>query len=222
MGVEHIVRVNGFVTGIEQVGLVPDGARCGDGRLEARLHARDRGRSRRPRAGGRDRGDGRRAGVTDLQRVAVLGAGTIGAVLARVLAEAGCDACLWVRTPRALEVPGVRVTADLAEALDGADLVSEAIVEAVEPKRALLARGARAGAGRDRHHADVRPPPRRPGARAAVRRLALVEPARPDGRRRDLSGRGHGAVGGRGAVRRSRSGSARRRRCCGGRCRAIS
>jgi len=77
--------------------------------------------------------------VSELRRVAVLGAGTIGAVLARVLADAGCDARLWVRTPRELEVPGVRVTADLAEALDGVDLVSEAIVEAVAPKQALLA-----------------------------------------------------------------------------------
>jgi 3-hydroxybutyryl-CoA dehydrogenase len=78
--------------------------------------------------------------VTDVQRVAVLGAGTIGAVLARVLAEAGCDVRLWVRTPRELAVPGVRVTADLGEALAGVELVSEAIVEAVEPKRALLQR----------------------------------------------------------------------------------
>lgn len=72
-------------------------------------------------------------------RVAVLGAGTIGAVLARTLAEAGCEVALWVRTPRALDLPGVEVTDDLAAALAGADLVSEAITEAVEPKRALLA-----------------------------------------------------------------------------------
>ena len=32
------------------------------------------------------------------------------------------------------------MTADLGEALDGAELVSEAITEALEPKRALLAR----------------------------------------------------------------------------------
>jgi 3-hydroxybutyryl-CoA dehydrogenase len=37
-------------------------------------------------------------------------------------------------------VPGVRVTADLGEALAGAELVSEAITEALEPKRELLAR----------------------------------------------------------------------------------
>jgi 3-hydroxybutyryl-CoA dehydrogenase len=74
------------------------------------------------------------------RRVAVIGAGTIGAVLARVLAEAGCEVALHARTPRGLDVPGVRVTADLDEALDGADLVSEAITEAVEPKRAVLER----------------------------------------------------------------------------------
>ena len=78
--------------------------------------------------------------MTDVRRVAVLGAGTIGAVLARVLVEAGCDVRLWVRTERALQVPGVRVTTDLAEALDGVQLVSEAIAEVVAPKRELLAR----------------------------------------------------------------------------------
>jgi len=77
--------------------------------------------------------------VSELRRVAVLGAGTIGAVLARVLAEAGCDVRLWVRTERALAVPGVRVTTDFAAALDGVQLVSEAITEVVAPKRELLA-----------------------------------------------------------------------------------
>ena len=77
--------------------------------------------------------------MTDVRRVAVLGAGTIGAVLAQVLAEAGCDVRLWVRTARALQVPGVRVTTVLAEALDGVQLVSEAITEQAAPKRELLA-----------------------------------------------------------------------------------
>jgi 3-hydroxybutyryl-CoA dehydrogenase len=77
--------------------------------------------------------------VTDVRRVAVLGAGTIGAVLAQVLGEAGCDVRLWVRTARALQVPGVRVTTVLAEALDGVQLVSEAITERAAPKRELLA-----------------------------------------------------------------------------------
>lgn len=74
------------------------------------------------------------------ERVTVIGGGTMGAVLARVLAEAGCNVALHVRTPRDLAIPGVRVTSDLDDALDGADLVSEAITEAVEPKRAVLAR----------------------------------------------------------------------------------
>jgi 3-hydroxybutyryl-CoA dehydrogenase len=79
--------------------------------------------------------------VSDLPaRVAVIGGGTMGAVLARVLAEAGCEVALHVRTPRDLEIPGVRITSDLDDALDGADLVSEAITEAVEPKRAVLER----------------------------------------------------------------------------------
>jgi 3-hydroxybutyryl-CoA dehydrogenase len=73
-------------------------------------------------------------------RVTVIGGGTIGAVLARVLAEAGCEVALHVRTPRALKLRGVRVTTDLDDALDGAELVSEAITEAVEPKRAVLER----------------------------------------------------------------------------------
>ena len=97
MGVEHIVRVNGFITGTDQIAAYRTGARHGDGRLEAGLDAGDRGRPRRPRARGRDRGHRRRTRVSDLRRVAVLGAGTIGAVLARVLAEAGCDVRLWVR-----------------------------------------------------------------------------------------------------------------------------
>ena len=57
-----------------------------------------------------------------------------------MLAEAGCEVALHVRTPRELEIPGVRITSDLDDALDGADLVSEAITEAVEPKRAVLER----------------------------------------------------------------------------------
>ena len=73
-------------------------------------------------------------------RVTVVGGGTMGAVLARVLAEAGCEVALHVRTPRALAIRGVRITTDLDDALDGADLVSEAITEAVEPKRAVLER----------------------------------------------------------------------------------
>jgi 3-hydroxybutyryl-CoA dehydrogenase len=74
------------------------------------------------------------------ERVTVVGGGTMGAVLARVLAEAGCEVALHVRAPRDLEIRGVRITSDLDDALDGADLVSEAITEAVEPKRAVLER----------------------------------------------------------------------------------
>jgi 3-hydroxybutyryl-CoA dehydrogenase len=72
-------------------------------------------------------------------RVAVLGAGKMGAILARVLADAGCDVRVYARRPGSVAVDGVVVTADLDAALAGAVLVSEAIAEEVAPKRALLA-----------------------------------------------------------------------------------
>ncbi len=72
-------------------------------------------------------------------RVAVLGAGKMGAVLAGVLAAAGCNVTLWARRPQGVDIRDVTVTGNLDEALDGADLVSEAIVEEVGPKRDLLA-----------------------------------------------------------------------------------
>jgi 3-hydroxybutyryl-CoA dehydrogenase len=57
--------------------------------------------------------------------VAVVGAGTMGAGIAQIFADAGEAVC---------------TTTDVDEALDGADLVVETIVEEMEPKRAVLAR----------------------------------------------------------------------------------
>jgi 3-hydroxybutyryl-CoA dehydrogenase len=83
------------------------------------------------------------------QTVAVLGAGTMGAGIARVFADAGVSVRLYARRESTLEAARgrlgetaaeVRLTTGAEEALDGAELVVESIVEAVEPKRELLAR----------------------------------------------------------------------------------
>ena len=75
-----------------------------------------------------------------MRRVAVLGGGGMGTAMALVLARSGAEARLWVREParasemaesrrNARHLPGVeipasiRVTADPAEALDGADVI---------------------------------------------------------------------------------------------------
>jgi 3-hydroxybutyryl-CoA dehydrogenase len=81
------------------------------------------------------------------REVAVIGAGTMGAGIARVFAEAGCAVRLHARRKSSLEAArqrlgdgGVRLTTALDEALDGAELVVETIVEEVGPKRAVLRR----------------------------------------------------------------------------------
>src|SRR3954469_22267234 len=70
--------------------------------------------------------------------VAVLGTGTMGAPMARKLAEAGLDVRVWNRTPeKAREVEGATALGSPAEAADGADFVltmlsdGDAVEEAV-------------------------------------------------------------------------------------------
>ena len=81
------------------------------------------------------------------REVAVVGAGTMGAGIARVFADAGAAVRLNARREASLDAAreragnAVGMTTDLDEALAGADLVVETIVEEVEPKRAVLARG---------------------------------------------------------------------------------
>jgi 3-hydroxybutyryl-CoA dehydrogenase len=83
------------------------------------------------------------------REVAVVGAGTMGAGIARVFAEAGASVRLCARRQSSLEsargrlgetAAQVRLTTSADDALDGAELVIETIVEEAEPKRALLAR----------------------------------------------------------------------------------
>jgi 3-hydroxybutyryl-CoA dehydrogenase len=70
----------------------------------------------------------------------------MGAGIARVFADGGASVRLTARREESLEAArerageAVATTTDLGEALTGADLVIETIVEEVEPKRAVLAR----------------------------------------------------------------------------------
>ena len=81
--------------------------------------------------------------------MAVVGSGTMGAGIARVFAEAGASVRLCARRESSLDAARgrlgesaaqVRLTTSADDALDGAELVIETIVEEAEPKRALLAR----------------------------------------------------------------------------------
>src|SRR6187200_246679 len=80
------------------------------------------------------------------REVTVVGAGTMGAGIARLFADAGASVRVTARREESLEAAreragqAVAMTTDLDEALAGADLVVETIVEEVEPKRAVLAR----------------------------------------------------------------------------------
>jgi 3-hydroxybutyryl-CoA dehydrogenase len=78
----------------------------------------------------------------------VVGAGTMGAGIARVFAEAGASVRLCARRESSLDAARsrlgeaterVRLTTSVDDALAGAELVVETIVEAAEPKRAILA-----------------------------------------------------------------------------------
>ena len=80
------------------------------------------------------------------REIAVVGAGTMGAGIARIFADGGASVRLTARRESSLEAArarageDVRMTTDLDEALAGAGLVVETILEEVEPKRAVLAR----------------------------------------------------------------------------------
>jgi 3-hydroxybutyryl-CoA dehydrogenase len=86
------------------------------------------------------------------REVAVIGAGTMGAGIARVFAEAGASVRLCARRESSLEAARprlgdvqVELTTSAGEALAGAELVIETIVEEVEPKRAVLTRAEELG-----------------------------------------------------------------------------
>ena len=80
------------------------------------------------------------------REVAVVGAGTMGAGIARIFADGGASVRLTARRQESLDAArerageAVAMTTDLDEALAGAHLVVETIVEEVEPKRGVLAR----------------------------------------------------------------------------------
>jgi 3-hydroxybutyryl-CoA dehydrogenase len=80
------------------------------------------------------------------REVAVVGAGTMGAGIARIFADGGASVSLMARREESLEAArerageAVAMTTDLDEALTGAELVVETILEEVEPKRAVLVR----------------------------------------------------------------------------------
>jgi 3-hydroxybutyryl-CoA dehydrogenase len=84
--------------------------------------------------------------VTLPREVAVVGAGTMGAGIARIFGDGGASVRLMARREESLAAArgrageAVAMTTDLDEALTGAELVVETIVEEVEPKRTVLAR----------------------------------------------------------------------------------
>ncbi len=91
--------------------------------------------------------DGTVRGVELPRVVAVVGAGTMGAGIARIFAEAGTSVRLTARRESSLRAARnrlgkgrVRLGTSLDEALQGAELVVEAIAEEAEPKREVLAR----------------------------------------------------------------------------------
>jgi 3-hydroxybutyryl-CoA dehydrogenase len=81
------------------------------------------------------------------REVAVIGAGTMGAGIARIFAAGGASVRLMARREASLDSArerlgetDMRLTTSLDEALTGADLVVETIVEQVDPKREVLTR----------------------------------------------------------------------------------
>jgi len=76
-------------------------------------------------------------------RVALVGAGTMGAGFVRLFDDAGYRVRVFDSHPTAAAVaaaqrPAAEAVASLAEAVEGADLCIEAIVEELEPKRTLF------------------------------------------------------------------------------------
>jgi 3-hydroxyacyl-CoA dehydrogenase len=85
--------------------------------------------------------------VTLPREVAIIGAGTMGAGIARIFAGGGAFVRLMARREASLDSArerlgetDMRLTTSLDEALTGADLVIETIVEQVDPKREVLTR----------------------------------------------------------------------------------
>jgi 3-hydroxyacyl-CoA dehydrogenase len=85
--------------------------------------------------------------VTLPREVAIIGAGTMGAGIARIFAAGGASVRLMARREASLDSArerlgetDMRLTTSLDEALTGADLVIETIVEQVDPKREVLTR----------------------------------------------------------------------------------
>jgi 3-hydroxybutyryl-CoA dehydrogenase len=81
------------------------------------------------------------------REVAVIGAGTMGAGIARIFAEGGASVRLMARRDASVEAARERLgeadlqlTTSLDEALTGADLVVESVTEQVEAKREVLTR----------------------------------------------------------------------------------
>lgn len=84
-----------------------------------------------------------------MSAIGLVGAGTMGAGLARLLARAGHDVRSYDERAEAAAAvaaatPGVRAVARLEELVDGADLCIEAIVEDLEAKRDVFRRLAEA------------------------------------------------------------------------------
>lgn len=81
----------------------------------------------------------------DPQRIAVLGAGLMGAGIASVLSDAGHDVVSWDARPEALAAlkaahPRISTTEHLNEAVVGADIVLEAIAEDLSVKAEVYRR----------------------------------------------------------------------------------
>lgn len=80
-----------------------------------------------------------------MTRIAVVGAGTMGAGLARLFVAAGHEVTVFderteAASALAARTPGVRAATTLADAVGDAELCVEAIVEDLEAKRSLFAR----------------------------------------------------------------------------------
>jgi 3-hydroxyisobutyrate dehydrogenase len=88
--------------------------------------------------------------MPDTTSVAVLGTGTMGAAMARNLSAAGFDVRAWNRTrakAEPLSADGVRVAADAAEAVRGADVVLTVLYDAPSVLEAMSAAAPGLGEG---------------------------------------------------------------------------
>ncbi|GGE04358.1 3-hydroxybutyryl-CoA dehydrogenase [Aureimonas endophytica] len=87
--------------------------------------------------------------MTDLPKLAVIGAGTMGAGIAGVFARLGYEVALFSRSAATLDkarealgeaAAGIRFSTELESCLEGAGAVSENVAEELELKRALFSR----------------------------------------------------------------------------------